>query len=345
MRIFFGPTRFFALLALLALGVSATEASAQAVENETALKLFAPDQEVLALERARSLARAGRLADAERELRVLLVLHPGNFAALYELGSVLQREGKTKESLAIYTEAARGSRPGSEDLRVVALDYVLLGDYLDAVRWLEQSVADDPSNARAWYDLGRACMMQEDFAGAEKALRRSLELLKDTRDDSDATGPALAVKAENNLGLTYEAQGRSSDAAAVYEIAVARQRSFALPSEQPLLNYGKLLIDLNQSEKAVGMLREATRIAPNDPKCHEQLARALDRAASEGVPGDDPESAEKEMLEAIRLDPKNARLHFQLGLMYRRTGKAELARKEMALSGELYGARSSPADR
>ena len=51
------------------------------------------------------------------------------------------------------------------------------------------------------------------------------------------------------------------------------------------------------------------------------------------------------MLEAIRLDPSNARLHFQLGIMYRQAGKSELAREQLDLSGKLYGTHETDPDR
>jgi hypothetical protein len=56
------------------------------------------------------------------------------------LGFVLNRENKPAESLEIYTQAAQLMRPKSDDLKVVALDYALLNDNPDTVRWMPQAV-------------------------------------------------------------------------------------------------------------------------------------------------------------------------------------------------------------
>ncbi len=247
---------------------------------------------------------------------------------MYDLGEVLYYENRPKDSLASYTAAAALSAPAARDLRFVALDYVLLEDYSDAVRWLDRALKSDPADSELWYDLGRTRMMQLNFTAAETALQRSL-----------AIAPRL-VKAKNNLGVTYEALNRSAEALEAYQEAIAWQRDLPRRSEQPLLNYGKLLIEQNRIAEAVPPLETAIEIAPHNPKCHEQLSRALSRSGK-----DQSERAQKEMLEAVRLDPLNARLHFQLGILYRQAHKPELATEQLNLSGELYGSRMTDPDR
>ncbi|HET8635426.1 MAG TPA: tetratricopeptide repeat protein, partial [Acidobacteriaceae bacterium] len=80
----------------------------------------------------KSLANVNRFAEAEAVLRRYWSQHPQSADALYMLGFVLNREDKPKESLNTYTQAARLSTPKSDDLKVVALDYVMLNDYPDA---------------------------------------------------------------------------------------------------------------------------------------------------------------------------------------------------------------------
>ena len=272
------------------------------------------------MSRAEALITTSHFAEAEAALRVYVQRNPTSARARYDLGKVLHYENRPKDSLASYTAAAAINPPAMEDLRLVALDYVLLEDYGDAIRWLERALEGDPGNAELWYDLGRTRMMQLDFTAAEAAFKQCLKL-----------SPRL-VKAENNLGVTYEAENRSPEAMEAYQAAIAWQRDSGHPSEQPFLNYGTLLIIQNRSGEAVAPLEAAVELAPNDPKCHEQLARALSQSGK-----DNADRAQKEMLEAIRLDPNNARLHFQLGLMYRRAGKSALAKEQMDLSARLYG--------
>jgi len=186
------------------------------------------------------------------------------------------------------------------------------------------AVQNDPKNADAWYALGRSQMTQGNFVAAQQAFDRVLSI-----------HPA-DVKALNNLGLSYEAQNRTADALHAYARAVAAQQGTAHPSEQPLLNYGTLLISQNRIADAIAALEPAIRIAPKDAKCHEELARAYQQANRLS-------EAQQQLEQAVALDPKNPRLHYQLGRLYQHAGLAEKARAELELSAKLYGTHSTPA--
>ena len=270
----------------------------------------------------KSFANLGELGEAERALNSYLQQSPRSAPALYLLGYVLQRENKPKESLINFTKAAAIVAPHADDLRVVALDYVLLNDYPDAIHWLSIAVQQDPLNSEAWYDLGRAQMGQGEFVLAKKSFDRVLALSPHD------------PRALNNLGLCYEAQNRLPDALHSYEAAIAAQKGTAHPSEQPLLNYGNLLVSENRAVEAIAALEPAIRIAPKNAKCHEALAHAYQKANR--LP-----EAEQQMEEAVALDPTNPRLHYQLGRLYHRAGQAERAKAELALSQKLYGSHST----
>src|SRR5216683_6521909 len=91
---------------------------------------------------------------AETALRRYLLLHADSDDALYLLGYVLHRQGKPAESLETYTSAAQHRAPTGDDLKIVGLNYVLLNDYPDAIKWLEKAVEAEPKNKEAWYFLG-----------------------------------------------------------------------------------------------------------------------------------------------------------------------------------------------
>ncbi len=279
---------------------------------------------VLLLE-AKSYYFVDDLQRAQELAKELLARSPKSADAMYMLGHVSHRQKNARESLEWFTKAAALKKPSAQDLRSVGLDYVLLDDYHDAIHWLERAAAFDSDSAETWYDLGRARMMQGDFASAEKALKRSLQL-----------EPRL-VKAENNLGVTYETENRIEDALNAYRLAIAWQSTSSTPSEQPFLNLGTLLVTHQQGKEAIPLLERAVSIVPTNVKAHEQLARALEMSG-------DLQRAILEMNRAVTLDSTNARLHFELGQMDRRAGRLEEARKELRLSGELYGAHSTSPD-
>ena len=274
------------------------------------------------MQQARHAFRVQDLAGAESSTRKVLAMEPANAPAMYLLAYVLQARNQPKESLEWFTRAAKVHPPTGEDLRIVALDYVLLNDVPDALHWLERSVAMDPKNSEAWYDLGRTRMTQGDYKAAEQPMMKALELQ-----------PKM-VKAANNLGLIYEAQNRNADAEKSYRQAVEWQKEAPNASEQPLLNLGALLTTEQKSAEAVPLLERATELAPRDAKCHEALARALDQQKQW------PRAA-AEMEKAAALDAKNPRLHFQLGQIYRRAGEPVKAEEQMRLSKQLYGSQSS----
>ena len=271
---------------------------------------------------AKSLADTGSFPAAEQALTRYLATGEHSATALYLLGYVQQRQNHPRDSLATFTRAAAVRTPNAEDLRLVAIDYVLLDDYRDARTWLNRALGMNPHLTEARYDLGRVAMHDGDFHAAERQFQAVL-----------AADPA-SVKAMNNLGVTYEALNRPADALAIYARAVTAQAGAAHPSEQPLLNQGALLITQGRPAEAVPPLRQSVAIAPGCSHCHEELARALLATGS-------AEAARSEMAAAVRLDPSNPRLHFQLGQMLRRAGLEREAAAELRKSESLYGTKSS----
>jgi tetratricopeptide (TPR) repeat protein len=281
-----------------------------------------PDSRLM---QAKSLINLDEAAAAELVLRNFLEQDPRSSAGLYLLGYALERENKPRESLEIFTRAAAIAAPRAEDLRLVALDYVLLDDYVDAIHWLNRALASDPANAEAWYDFGRAQMHQGNFVESERAFKRTL-----------AINP-LHAKALDNLGLSYEGQNRTEDALQAYSRAIEAQKKSQHPTEQPLLNFGALLNTKNRSAEAIASLQQAVALAPSSSRCHEELSRAYAGAHQDDL-------AREQMERAVALDPDNPRLHFQLGQMYRRAGFLDRAQVELKKSAELYSTHSSTTE-
>ena len=125
---------------------------------------------------AQSLVKAEQFGAAECIARRLVKTEPSSADAHYLLGYILSRRGKANESLAEYTSGARFRRPGSSELAVVALDYVLLKDYTDARKWMTQAIAGDQSNPLYWYYLGRIDYNLNTFDEARAAFEKVLVL-------------------------------------------------------------------------------------------------------------------------------------------------------------------------
>jgi tetratricopeptide (TPR) repeat protein len=256
----------------------------------------------------------------ESELRHESELHPDSAPILYKLGLVLRQENKPKESLQTYTHAAQLQKPDAEQLRSVALDYVLLEDYDDAVHWLQIAVSFDPRNADVLYSLGRCLYSQNKYSEAAEMFLKVLQIKPDH------------LKSEENLGLIYDFASQPEKA----EIAFRKAATWAgdeSTDEWPFLDLGGFLLDQNRAAEAVPFLRRASVIATKCIACHEKLGRALVATA-------DVSGGLKELETAALLDPKNPKMHFQLGLAYRAAGNLEKSRAEFALSQSLYGEHS-----
>ena len=74
-------------------------------------------------------------------------------------------------------------------------------------------------------------------------------------------------------------------------------------------------------------------IRPNCEECHEKLGRAL--LAANDLPG-----SVSELEEATRLNPNDAKAHFELGRVLRQAGQMDRANQEFAASKKLYSAHS-----
>jgi tetratricopeptide (TPR) repeat protein len=310
-----------------------------------------PDQLEAPLVEAKSLMEKGLLRDAERAVRHHLETHPDSADGHFLLGYILfreiqagagvettaggvknfdvdpadgkAREEKAKDSLAEFTAGARYHDPSAFDLKIVALDYVLLGDYVDADKWLTRSLAWNPQDSDSWYYLGRARYNENKFAAALDAFLQCLKLSPGN------------VKAEDNLGLAYAGLGRNEEATAAYQQAMAWQSQATLRNPGPYIDLGSLLLDENRPEEAVPYLLQAVQIAPRESRGHELLGKAYTRL-------DKLREAQTELEKAVELSPLSANLHCMLAPVYRKQSMAEKAKAEFDRCAALNGSHSIP---
>ena len=298
------------------------------------------------LSRARSLLHDGKVNDAELAVRDYLKDHAHSSDAHFLLGYVLfrkiqadaggqsvhgvpssgdlkSREENARASLAEYTEGAKYHHPSAFDLKIVALNYVLLQDYPDADKWLTKSVYSDPSDSEVWYYLGRTKYNENRFEEAITSFQHFLKL------------EPKSVKGEDNLGLSYQGLGNTSDAIVAYTSAIAWQDGARNQDSGPFVDLGALLLDQNQPAEAVKYLMQAVAISPEELRGHEQLGKAYDRMGQ--LP-----KAQVELEKAVELSPQNPRLHYVLGQVYRKEGFSEKAKIEFGRSEELR--RDTPSE-
>lgn len=258
------------------------------------------------------------MAVSEADLRKKLEAQPASPEILYRLALVLRLEQRAKESLELYTRAAGLRKPDAAELRSVAMDYVQLNDYDDAIHWLRIALGLEPNNVDVLYSLGRCFYTQSDLIKAEAAFTRVLQLQPDH------------LKAEENLGLTYDNENKPELAEKALRTAADWADQRQLKDEWPYVDLGSLLLDQKRTAEALPLLQKAVAINARSAIAHEKLGRAL-------LGSSDPAAAVAELEKAVELDPQNARVHFELGRAYRDAGQADKARAEFDISKGLYG--------
>jgi tetratricopeptide (TPR) repeat protein len=249
------------------------------------------------LYRAKSLVNLGQFENAASALQSYVQNHPQSDDAVYLLAYIHFRENKPKESLQLFTDAAKLKNPTADDLKVVALDYILLNDYNDAAHYLELSLSMDPQNIEARYHLGRVRYQQNQFDLAIDAFQGVLR-----REPGN-------VKALDNLGLSLEAKNEVSQAIIAYRKAIEVDERVTLHNEQPYLNLGKLLARSNRLEEAIPLLVRASEIAPRAGKVHYELGKTY-------FDGNRLENAQREAEQAVSLEPEDTSGHYLLGRIY-----------------------------
>jgi tetratricopeptide (TPR) repeat protein len=303
------------------------------------------------LAEAKSFLEKGLVRDAERAVRHHLEAHPDSAEGHFLLGYILFREiqieataesasesvktlevrpadprtrdEKAKESLAEFTAGAKYHVPNAFDLKIVALDYVLLGDYVDADKWLTRSLEWNPQDTDSWYNLGRARYNENKFADAISAFQQCLKLSPGN------------VKVEDNLGLALAGLGRNEEATAAFKQAMDWQSKMSFKNPGPYIDLGSLLLDESRPEDAVPYLIQAVEIAPRESRAHELLGKAYVRM-------DQLPKAQSELEKAAELSPQNANIHCMLAPVLRKEGLAEKAKAEFDRCAALSGSHSVP---
>ncbi|MBV9886838.1 MAG: tetratricopeptide repeat protein [Acidobacteria bacterium] len=338
------------VLSFSVLAHASSSARTQASPNSATTTRGIEDPTDKPLAEARALLDDGRAADAEPRVRDFLEAHPNSADAHFLMGHILfheiQEEAKqqsglnvgdmsgasngsrsernqerAKASLAEFTAGAKLRAPTAADLKVVAFDYVLLGDYRDADKWLTRMLAWTPNDADGWYYLGRAKYTENRFDEAINAFEHALKLSPSN------------VKFEDNLGLAYAGLNRTNEALVAYKTAIEWQSHSTSKSAAPYIDIADLLLDQSRPADAIDYLQQAIVIAPNDSKAHELLGKAYVRL-------DDLPRAQSELEIALQFSPQNKNVHCMLAPVYRKQQQAEKAKSESERCSSLSGSNS-----
>jgi len=303
------------------------------------------------LQRVRGLLDQSKLDEAESAVRKYTAQHPRNSDGYFLLGLTLfrrvqsmakssgtflapgevpstaldpkKRDATIRESLEAYTEGAKYGKPSVEDLKIVSFDFVLIGDYASADKWLSLALEWNPADADGWYYLGRAKYNENRFEEAIQSFQKCLALR-----------PRYALAA-NGIGLSYEGLNRIPDAITWLNNAISWQDGSQKLSPEPYIDLGELLTQQARFDDALLPLQKAVAIDSRNIRAHEKLGKvflSLNRLSE----------AQSEMEQTISLDPGRAAPHYLLGQIYRKQGRLDKARSELERF-QLLKAKEPPA--
>ena len=243
-----------------------------------------------------SARQVGYWKDSETLFKRMIAATKDNYMAHYNLANLYSREKRIAEAAAHY-EAALAEEPNYADAHNNFAGLLLdQKRYDDAIQHYAAAIRINPQYlyyfnfANALADAASARHDTNEFAEAVRAYGQALLL-----------NPG-ASEAHNNLGMTWDAQGRENEAAAEFREALGLQPDF----EPAHFNLANALARLGKLDESIAEYRAAARLNPDRAESHNALGLSY---AMQNKMAD----AAQEFREVIRLQPDNAAANGNLG--------------------------------
>jgi tetratricopeptide (TPR) repeat protein len=309
-------------------GVLITEGKSQAAVTslENSIKQELPPDQAESLQEALGAAYA---ANSEMEkglktLKDLVAAHPDSAHAHFSLG-------------LLYTPQAQPTDTNEDDRAAIT-------EFREALRL-------QPSLDAARIALGRALVSAQQYADAVPVL-----IDYTNREPKDAQGFYA-------LGLAYEAVRKSDSAIGAFQHAASLEPRDAATR----FHLGMLLSAKGQTAVAIEQLQLAERIDPSDLATHKELAALFQKAgdtehlhieqaklnavassgdkeaamarfydeANRDIAAGKAQVAAESYRKALQLNPRDAKLHYNLALAFDRMGEVAGERRELQRAAEL----------
>ncbi len=243
---------------------------------------------------------------AETLLKKAIDKDPNNYQAWFDLGFVLNRLGRSDESIAAYRKSVTAKPDVFESnlnlgLMLVRANNPEAEQFLRAATGLRPTAHIEEGQTRAWLALAHLLENQKP-EDAFQAYRKAAEL---TPKDPE---PHLSA------GLLHERQKEFSDAEAEYRQVLTLDPH----STEAAIGLTNLYMKSNRLSDAEPLLRKLAAERPDDAGIHLQLGRVL---VAEGKKDD----AIAELQTALKLAPSDSDAQRELADLYSGAGKNDLA--------------------
>lgn len=294
-----------------------------------------------------------KYSDAQHDAEEALKRAPQAPAPYFQLGNVQLAQKHFADAEKWYQQSLNKNPAFSEGLSGLMNTYFAQKQFDKAVAAANAQIAKVPNNSDFYDLLGTALFNgKKDYASAEVALRKAVDLDKNNTDALEKLGKvqvqqgsadqALALYLQSIkdnprevrfyilAGELYEAKQNWDQAKTMY------QQALSISPDHPLASNNLAYVILQQGgnvDVAMGMAQTARRGMPNSPNAADTLGWAY---YHKGI----YQSAISQFQEALRLNEKNggpddAVLHYHLGLAYEKSNQNALARQQLEKAAKL----------
>lgn len=237
---------------------------------------------------------AGRLAEAEKIYRQVLLADPGNADALHWLGVIAHQVGKNEAAVQLIDAALSANPDNAEALSNRGLAMQALGRYDEALTSYSRALAIKPQFSGALYNLGNAFRELGRYAEALASYDKALAIRPDYPEALSNRGSALhelmrydealasydrALAISPQLSRTHCSRGnllretgRLEEALDSYDRAISIEPGYA----EALSNRGLALQACGRVAEAIDCYRKALDLKPDYDVAHSNAIFALD---------------------------------------------------------------------
>jgi protein O-GlcNAc transferase len=203
--------------------------------------------------------QAGRLGEAERICRQILVEQPAHAEAMHLLAMIAYRTGKNEVALDLFRRAIALRPNFPEALSNLGLVLRQEGQLGEAIAAYRQLIAFAPNSPAAHCNMGIALTANKQLDEAVAEFQRAIAL--------DSNLPEVF----NNLGIALKEKGLFDEAIAVYRHAIGLRPKYA----GAFTNLGNALKEKRKLDEAIAAHRRAIEFQPDFADAHNNLGFAL----------------------------------------------------------------------
>lgn len=233
-------------------------------------------------------------------------LNPSSVEAHFNLGRAFKRKGMDKQAKSEFSISHRISP----------------NKYNEFVKKYREKIGYELTDKQNYGELGSAYAEKGMIDDAINAYKKSIEMEPDN------------ARSHYSLGMLYSMKGKYNDAADEFWMAVAIDPKMS----EAHYNLGLSYYRQGMFDKAIAEYRTTLKLLPETQKKKRAGVHYKLGMAYEGNKVFD--DAMHELEKAIELMPKDARVHHQLSVVYKKAGLFEKAKKEARIYEKLKKGKS-----